>query len=55
VKDNILILMPHKVSSEIVHAAIEGFEQQKLRIDAQIAELPAMLGGGAKTTPAARR
>jgi hypothetical protein len=35
----------HKLTTEIVHAAIEGFEQQKLRIDGQIAELRAMLPG----------
>jgi hypothetical protein len=42
----------HKLTSEILIAAIEGFEQQKLRIDAQIAELRAMLPGG-PTAPAA--
>jgi hypothetical protein len=36
----------HKLTPEIIHAAIVGFEQQKLRIDAQIAELHAMLPGG---------
>jgi len=36
----------HKLTPEILIAAIEGFEQQKLRIDAQIAELRAMLLGG---------
>ena len=35
-----------KLTAEILTAAIEGFEQQKLRIDAQIAELRAMLPGG---------
>ena len=39
----------HKFTSEIIHAAIEGFEQQKLRIDNQIAELRAMLPGGSTT------
>src|SRR4029077_15936748 len=50
----ILILMPtHKLSPEILNAAISGFEQQKLRIDAQIAELRAMLAGdSAKPTTA---
>jgi hypothetical protein len=46
----------HKLTTEIVHAAIEGFEQQKLRIDGQIAELRAMLPGGlaqTATTPEA--
>ena len=41
-----------KLSSEILTAAIEGFEQQKLRIDAQIVELRTMLPGG-RTEPAA--
>ena len=48
-----LIHMPtQKLSPEILTAAIEGFEQQKLRIDAQIAELRAMLSGG-RAEPAA--
>jgi hypothetical protein len=52
-KDGILILMPtYKLTSEIVAAAIAGFEQQKLRIDAQIAELRAMLPGGPGETAA---
>src|SRR6266853_2389812 len=33
-------------TTEILPAAIEGFEQQKLRIDAQIAELRVMITGG---------
>jgi hypothetical protein len=37
--------MPTKLTNEIIHAAIVGFEQQKLRIDAQVAELRAMLSG----------
>ncbi|MGD0777806.1 MAG: hypothetical protein ABSC05_33880 [Candidatus Solibacter sp.] len=41
-----------KLTVEILTAAIEGFEHQKLRIDAQIAELRAMLPGG-RTEPAA--
>ena len=45
--------MPTKtLTPEILTAAIEGFEQQKLRIDAQIAELRVMLSGG-RTEPAA--
>src|SRR5450759_3975607 len=49
----ILILMPtHKLTPEIITAAVEGFEQQKLRIDAQIAELRAMLPGGPTATAA---
>jgi hypothetical protein len=35
----------HKVTNEIITAAIEGFESQKHRIDAQIAELRRMLDG----------
>src|ERR1035437_433884 len=42
-----------KLTAEILHAAIVGFEQQKARIDAQIAELRAMLDGGSKPTAAA--
>jgi hypothetical protein len=41
-----------KLTPEIINAAIVGFEQQKLRIDAQIADLRAMLPGG-RTEPAA--
>ena len=42
----ILIPMPtHKLTPEIINAAVEGFEQQKLRIDVQIAELRQMLTG----------
>jgi hypothetical protein len=35
-----------KLTSEIIHAAIEGFESQGRRIDAQIAEIRQMLDGG---------
>ena len=35
-----------KLTNEIITAAIEGFEFQKRRIDAKIAELRAMLPGG---------
>jgi histone H1/5 len=41
-----------KLSAEILTAAIEGFEQQKIRIDTQIAELRDMLLGG-RTEPTA--
>ena len=37
--------MPQKLTSEIIHAAIEGFESQKRRIDAQIDELRELLKG----------
>ena len=40
------------VADAIINAASLGFEQQKLHIHAQIAELRAMLPGGG-TTPAA--
>src|ERR1035437_3554866 len=50
----ILIPMPtHKLTPEIITAAVEGFEQQKLRIDAQIAELRQMLTGTPPATAAA--
>jgi hypothetical protein len=42
-----------KFTTEIVAAAIEGFEQQKLRIDAQIEVLRAMMTGGTKEPTAA--
>ena len=42
----------HKLTPEIITAAVEGFEQQKRRIDAQIAELRQMLTG-TLTDPAA--
>ena len=35
-----------KLTPEIIHAAIDGFEAQKQKIDVQIAELRAMLNGG---------
>ena len=34
-----------KLSTEIIHAAIEGFESQKRRLDSQIAELRQLLHG----------
>ena len=37
--------MPPKLTNEIIDAAIEGFEQQKRRIDDQISELRAMRSG----------
>jgi hypothetical protein len=39
-----------KLTSEIITAAIQGFEQQKREIDEQIAELRAMLSGGPAET-----
>jgi hypothetical protein len=35
--------MPKKLTAELLNAAIEGFEAQKRRIDAQIAEIREML------------
>jgi hypothetical protein len=35
-----------KLTNEIIIAAITGFESQKTKIDAQIAELRAMLSAG---------
>src|ERR1035438_6589937 len=47
------MLMPTpKLTAEIIAAAIDGYGLQKTRIDAQIAELRAMLDGGTKTAPA---
>jgi hypothetical protein len=40
------------LSRQIIEAAISGFEGQKLHIDAQIADLRAMLNGG-KVAPSA--
>ena len=42
-----------KFNAAILLAAIEGFEQQKVHIDAQIAELRAMLPGQPAVTPEA--
>ena len=45
------------LTSDVIHAAIAGFEAQKQRIDAQIAELRGMLNGtgsgsvGSESTP----
>ena len=41
----------HKLTPEIITAAILGFEAQKTRIDDQIAELRAMLSGGPAESP----
>jgi hypothetical protein len=37
--------MPTKLNTEILTAAIEGFEEQKKRIDVQIGEIRQMLDG----------
>jgi hypothetical protein len=45
--------MPTKLTTEILNAAIEGFESQKRRINSQIDELRQQLRGGrAETTEA---
>ena len=44
--------MPTKLTPEIITAAILGFEEQKRHIDAQIAELRAMLSAGPAATRA---
>ena len=50
-----------KLTAEIIHAAIEGFESQKRRIDSQIDELRQLLNGGSaepaaeSQTPARKR
>jgi hypothetical protein len=41
-----------KLTPEIIHAAIEGFESQKRRIDSQIEELRQLLNGGSAETGA---
>ena len=41
-----------KLTNEIIAAAIDGYEFQKTRIDAKIAELRAMLSGGSAETAA---
>ena len=45
--------MPTNLTPAIINAAILGFEQQKARIDDQIAELRGLLDGGTKPAPAA--
>jgi hypothetical protein len=51
--------MPTKLSNDVIIAAIEGFEAQKKRIDAQIAELRQLKAGGSSepipTTKPARK
>ena len=42
----------HKLTNDIINAAILGFESQKQRIDTQIAELRQMLGGAPTETAA---
>jgi len=44
--------MPTKLTLEILSAAVEGLEIQKARINAQIAEIRQMLGGGSRLSGA---
>jgi len=44
--------MPPKLTHEIIAAAVEGYEAQKIRIDGKIAELRAWLTGGPAETAA---
>jgi U3 small nucleolar ribonucleoprotein component len=45
--------MPQQLTDEIIDAAIEGFESQKVRLDQKIAELQAMRSGDHAGTAAA--
>lgn len=48
--------MAQTLSQEVIKAAIEGFESQKVRIDQQLSELRAMLNGSpAQTTVPTKR
>ena len=54
------LMPPKKLNEMVILAAIEGFEQQKTRIDDQITELRAMLSGApaepaASSEPATRK
>src|SRR5262249_46583123 len=44
-----------QLTNEIIHAAIFGFEEQKRRLDAQLAELRAMLSPGSNGSTGATR
>jgi hypothetical protein len=44
--------MPTKFDNEILEAAIEGFEAQRKRIDAQVAEIRQLMTGGAAESTA---
>ena len=47
--------MPQELTPEIVRAAIAGFQQERLQIEAQIAELRAMLSSPNRETNFARK
>jgi hypothetical protein len=44
--------MPKQLTSQIIEAAIKGYEAQKAEIDSQIAELRSMLGGNSTSSAA---
>ena len=44
---------PPKLTNEIIAAAVDGYEAQRIRIDGKIAELRAMLPGGSPEAAAA--
>ena len=52
-QDSVRPEIPTKLNNDILAAAIEGFEAQKKRIDAQIAELRQLMTGGSseRATP----
>jgi hypothetical protein len=50
-----LTIRAPKLTQDIIDAAIEGFESQKKRIDAQIAELRSLSNGHAPATEASRK
>ena len=45
--------MPKQLTSQIIEAAIKGYEAQKAEIDSEIAELRSMLDSGIRMSPAA--
>jgi hypothetical protein len=47
--------MAQTLNQDVIKAAIEGFESQKIRIDQQLSELRAMLNGAADTTAGTSR
>jgi hypothetical protein len=44
--------MPKRLTSQIIEAAIKGYQAQKAEIDSQIADLRSMLDGGSKEAAA---
>jgi hypothetical protein len=45
--------MPTKLTTEVITAAIQGFQAQKVQIDSRIAELRALMDGRPEDAPAA--